>query len=133
MYNIKSLNEFITESVSKKDLDGVEQYADKLFRKVGIDVEFSKHFMDRVNDIRNGKPISQAELMGIFKRTYKMHGKKIPMLGHSAEAVIKDMRSDINMPFVLKYDKREQEFELVTKTVMRKKNFKTSSQELQIK
>ena len=49
-----------------------------------------------------------------------------------AEAVLKDMQTDINMPFVLKYDKRNQEFELVAKTVMRKKGFKTSNQTLSI-
>ena len=47
--------------------------------------------------------------------------KKILQLGPDAEAVLKDMQTDINMPFVLKYDKRNQEFELVAKTVMRKK------------
>jgi len=52
----------IREQVSKSDLDGVEKFADRLFAKVGIDVEFTRHFLDRVNDERNKKQITTAEL-----------------------------------------------------------------------
>ena len=120
------------EDISQRDLDGIERFADRLFAKVGIDVEFTRHFLDRVNDERNKKQITTAELTRLFKQTYNKHGKKIPQLGPDAEAVLKDMQTDINMPFVLKYDKRNQEFELVAKTVMRKKGFKTSNQTLSI-
>ena len=68
----------IREDISKSDLDQIEKYADKLFAAVGIDVEFTRHFLDRANDERNKKPISTAELIGLFKKTYKKHGKKIP-------------------------------------------------------
>ena len=40
----------LTERVSKSDLDQIEKYADRLFAAVKIDVEFTKHFLDRVND-----------------------------------------------------------------------------------
>ena len=39
--------------VRKSDLDQLERYADRLFASLGIDVEFTKHFLDRVNDERN--------------------------------------------------------------------------------
>jgi hypothetical protein len=42
------------------------------------------------------------------------------------------MKADINMPFVLNWDHFSQEFDLVAKTVMRKKNFKTRSKKLRI-
>jgi hypothetical protein len=103
-----------------------------LFAKVGIDVEFTRHFLDRVNDERNKKQITTAELTRLFKQTYNKHGKKIPQLGPDAEAVISDMKTDINMPFVLNWDKQTQEFELVAKTVMRKKGFATSNQKLSV-
>lgn len=128
MRSFKSLREEIT----KRDLDGIEKFADRLFAKVGIDVEFTRHFLDRVNDERNKKQITTAELTRLFKQTYNKHGKKIPQLGPDAEAVIKDMQTDINMPFVLKWDKNSQEFELVAKTVMRKKGFATSNQTLSV-
>jgi hypothetical protein len=132
MYKLEGLYQFINERINKSDLDSIEMYADKLFKKVGIDVEFTKHFLDRVNDERNVKQITAAELEGIFRRTYKTHGRKIPTLGDDAEAVIRDMRSDINMPFVLNYDPKTQEFELIAKTVMRKKNFLTRDTKLDI-
>ena len=121
----------IREDISKSDLDQIEKYADKLFAAVGIDVEFTRHFLDRANDERNKKPISTAELIGLFKKTYKKHGKKIPALGPDAEAVIKDMRTDINVPFVLNIDKNGM-LDLVAKTVMRKQNFKTTNMELPV-
>jgi hypothetical protein len=95
--------------ITKTDLDQIEKYADKLFGKVGIDVEFTRHFLDRVNDERNKKQITVSELIRLFKQTYAKHGKKIGKLGPDAEAVIKDMQTDINMPFVLKWDKDAQE------------------------
>ena len=51
------------------------------FAKVGIDVEFTRHFVDRVNDERNKKQISVAELVRIFNKAYQKHGKAIANLG----------------------------------------------------
>ena len=114
----------IREQISQGELNQIERFADRLFAKVGIDVEFTRHFIDRVNDARNKKDITPAELTRLFKQTYNKHfKKKIPQLGPDAEAVLKDMQTDINMPFVLKYDRRTQEFDLIAKTVMRKKRF----------
>ena len=121
----------IREDVSKNDLDQVEKYADKLFAAVGIDVEFTRHFLDRVNDERNKKPINTAELIRLFRLTYKKYGKKIPKMGPDAQAVIKDMDKDINMPFVLTIDKSGM-LDLVAKTIMRKKDFKTSNPVLSV-
>ena len=98
---------------------------------MGIDVEFTKHFLDRANDERNKKPISTAELIRLFRLSYKKYGKKIPKMGAKAQAVIHDMETDINMPFVLNID-RSGMLDLVAKTVMRKKDFKTSNQKLEV-
>jgi len=117
--------------LSKKDLDDVEKYADRLYKSVGIDVEFTKHFLDRVNDARNKKQITVAELIRMFKKSRKMHGKKIAQLGPDAEAVLNDMQTDVNMPFALKWDGKE--LDLIAKTVMRKKDFATSNQKFQFK
>jgi len=128
----ESFSEFIAEEITTSDLKKIEQYADKLFQAVGIDVAFTRHFLDRVNDERNRKQITTDELITLFKKTYEKHGKRIPKLGPDAEAVINDMQSDINMPFVLKWDRNTEELDLVAKTVMRKKNFMTSNQKLTV-
>ncbi len=89
------------KEVTKSDLDQLERYADRLFGAVGIDVEFTRHFLDRVNDVRNKMQITSAELTRLFKQSYKKFGKVIRKLGPDAQAVLSDMKTDINMPFVL--------------------------------
>ena len=113
----------LTEEVTQQQLDALEKYADKLFAKVGIDVNFTKHFIDRVNDERN-KNQSLAELVRLPKQEYKRWAKPIAQMGPDAEAVMKDMTTDVNLPFVLKWDKANNEPDPVAKTVMRKQDFK---------
>ena len=121
---VADLNAQSEKQLKKSDLDQVEKYADRIFASLGIDVEFTRHFLDRVNDKRNVKQITPSELTRLFKQSYKKYGKKIAQLGPDAEAVINDMKTDINMPFVLNL--KGGELELVAKTVMRRKNFQTS-------
>ena len=54
--------------VTAVDMKQLETFADRIFADVGIDVEFTKHFMDRVNSERNEKPIVPAELTRLFKQ-----------------------------------------------------------------
>jgi hypothetical protein len=122
---IQKIKDYV-KPITKKELDEVEKYVDRLFSKIDVDVNFTRHFLDRVNDRRNVKQISTAELIRIFRETYKKYGAIIPTLGDDAQAVLKDMQTDINIPFVLNYNKRG-EIELVSKTVMRKKGFRTSN------
>ena len=130
---MKRFKSFIKEGlITQSDLDQIEKYADRLFAAVGIDVEFTRHFMDRVNDTRNKQQITSSELVRLFKQSYKKYGKKIASLGDDAQAVINDMKTDINMPFVLNVTK-DGELELVGKTVMRKKDFKTSNRKFSFK
>ena len=126
----KKKNESVEGTITDQDLQQLETYADRLFASLGIDVEFSKHFKDRVNDPRNAKPITMAELTRLFKQIYKQHGKPIAQLGPDAEAVMKDMRTDVNIPFALQWD--GQELDLVAKTIMRKPNFSTPNQEFAV-
>ena len=122
----------IYEEISQADLDQLERFADKLFSKVGIDVEFTRHFLDRVNDERNKKPISSGELTRLFKQEFKKWGRPIAQMGPDQEAVMKDLQTDINMPFALQWDSKNNELDLVAKTVMRKKDFKTSNKEFPV-
>ena len=126
---IADLNADAKKQVKKSDLDQIERYADRVFAAVGIDVEFTRHFLDRVNDARNVKQITPSELTRLFKQSFKKYGKKISKLGDDAQAVINDMKTNINVPFVLNKT-RGGELELVAKTVMRKKNFSTSNTKL---
>jgi hypothetical protein len=125
------INEF-DKQVTQADIDELEKFADKIFAKVGIDVNFTRHFLDRVNDERNGKPISMSELTRLFKQEQKRWGKKIAQLGPDEEAVMKDLQTDLNLPFALRWDDKNNELDLIAKTVMRKKNFRTPNPEFPV-
>ena len=120
----------LMEAISQSELDQVERFADALWGKLGVDVEFTRHFMDRVNDERNGKPISSAELVRLFKKEYERNGKQISQLD-GAEGVMKDLLTTVNLPFVIKDTQAGKE--LVAKTVMRKDQFKTPDPEYVVK
>ena len=115
----------LNEDITKSQLDALEVYADNLFAKLGIDIEFTRHFLDRVNDRRNIKPISIPELMGMFKRLHKKHGKPLSKIDNDFDAVVKDFNNNINIPFAINVT--PEDIELVAKTIMRKKDFKTST------
>ena len=53
-------------------------------------------------------------------------------MGPGQEAVMKDLQTDINLPFALQYDKDNNELDLIAKTVMRKKDFKTPNREFPV-
>jgi hypothetical protein len=80
-----------------------------------------------MNDKRNDPAIKVTELQRLFKKIAKNKGKDVKKHG-DAEAVLKDMQSDLNLPVVVNY--KNGEFEVVNKTIMRKKNFKTTSPEI---
>ena len=123
--SLKKKADIINEGISKTELDSIEKYADKLFAKLGIDIEFTKHFLDRANDERNKKPISVAELIGMFKKLYRKHGKPLSKIDNDFDAVVKDFNNDINIPFAI--DVTQDGIDMYAKTIMRKKDFKTST------
>ena len=67
-------------------------------------------------------------------KAYKQldRGREIARLGPEAQAVLKDMENDINIPFILKWDSKNEELDLVMKTIMRKRNFMTSNPTLKV-
>jgi len=119
--------ELISEDVDQKQLNDLEKFGDRLLKKFNIDIEFTRHFADRMNDKRNDPAIKVTELQRLFKKIAKNKGKDVKKHG-DAEAVLKDMQSDLNLPVVVNY--KNGEFEVVNKTIMRKKNFKTTSPEI---
>ena len=126
------LKDLIKEDISMSQLNQVEKHLDKIWAKVGIDVEFTKHFHDRVNDARNKKPISTAEVIKIFRQVYRKFGKHIASLPDGVNVLFKDMQTDINVPVVLRYDNKNKEIDMISKTVMRKKDFKSSTKKYSV-
>ena len=124
---MKTFKQYLNEEISPSVLGDLEKYFDKLYSSLGIDVEFTKHFHDRLNDPRNVKSISRSELNRIFVIAKKKYGKRIRNMNRGAEAVISDMETDVNMPFGIKKVNRPGgiDLQLYSKTVMRHPDFKT--------
>lgn len=113
--------------ISQSQLDNLEKALDRLWASLGVDIEFTRHFIDRVNDERNKKQITIPELQLLFHKVYKKYGPALSKMNRDdIQAVLTDIKSNINIPFVLKIDRRG-ELDLVSKTVMRKKDFRTSN------
>lgn len=116
----------ISEDVTAKQLVDLEKFADRILKKFNVDIEFTRHFGDRMNDKRNDPPIKVQELQRVFKKIARNKAKNIRQ-NPDSEAVIKDLQTDLNLPVVINYDRDKDEFEVINKTIMRKKNFRTTS------
>ena len=112
------------EELKQSDIVALEKFADRILKKYDIDVEFTRHFVDRLNDPRNSPEIKVAELQRFFKKIQRNKGKNIRN-NPDVEAVLKDMTTNLNLPVVIKT--KGSGFEVTNKTIMRKKDFKTTS------
>ena len=127
----ESFDEMFSEDVTQKQLQDLEKFGDRLLSKFKIDIEFTRHFADRMNDDRNKPAITVAELQKVFKKIAKRKAVEIRQ-NPDSEAVLKDMQADLNLPIVINYDKAKDEYEVVNKTIMRKKNFGTSDKVIKV-
>jgi hypothetical protein len=121
---MRTFNDFINENLTRGELKSVEKFADRLFADFDIDVNFTKHFADRVNDKRNEPTITSRELKDFFRKAFAAHGATISAMDNNKQALLNDIQKELNLPFVYKWDGKE--FDLIAKTIMRKQNFKSS-------
>lgn len=117
------------EEISKSELNDIEKFADRILKQFNIDVAFTNHFIDRVNDSRNDPEITVTELKSLFKKIRASKTDEIKKM-KGLEVVLKDMQSDLNLPVVVNY--KNGEFEVVNKTIMRKKDFKTNNKVIKV-
>ena len=116
------LREAVKVEMAKTDMDSVEKYADSQMSPTDVDLgKETDHFFQRLNDPRNGKEISPAELTGLFKRLARNKKKFLEFLKQYKEFVVKDRVSNINIAFIKVADR------LIAKTIMRKADFKSST------
>jgi hypothetical protein len=122
---LKPIPESTINEIPMGDLQKIDTFADKKLNPVDV-VITDKHFFDRLNDPRNGKEITSAELIGFFKRLSKHKKEFVEFLNKYNSVVAVDDRTNINIPFMKRANKA------IAKTVMRKKDFKTPDQKLDI-
>jgi hypothetical protein len=115
-------------------MNAFEKLVDRMFEKFGVDFEFTKHFRERMSDARNDPCIDIKELAQIVKKIYAKYQKGEKSLSKyiDSEAVIKDMQTDLNMPIAVEYDRKNDQIDVIAKTIMRKKNFRTPNPEIKI-
>jgi|10_taG_2_1085330.scaffolds.fasta_scaffold09434_6 hypothetical protein len=113
---------------SQQEINDLEKFADRILKKWDIDIEFTKHFRDRMGDGRNHPCIKVGEMQDLFKKIEKRQGDKIKDYG-KGQVVIIDMQKDLNLPVVINI-KKNGEFEVIAKTVMRKKDYMTRNKRL---
>lgn len=113
----------LEKKMSRPELAALENYASKLFKALGIKIAFAHHFFDRLTDSRNGQDITLAELIRMFDLQYKQNAQAIRELPVGAEAILQDMKTDINIPVVFKWNQRTGMIDLLAKSILRKKNF----------
>lgn len=127
-YIITSADDIVlNESVTQKELNQIEKSADIYFKQLGLDLEFTRHFIERVNDTRNHPDISADELSKIFREVFNEYAYDLKQLKDNFNGVFKDMETDINCPFVINLDFKTGEVDIIMKTIMRKKDFKSST------
>lgn len=134
---------YLGEDITPKQLSDTRKSVNKQFSSLGMLVDLqTRHFKKRVDDTRNTKPISSAELIGVFKRAAKKWKSKNftdtilntidPVTGNKDnQAVIYDKQTDINVAAVLNTT-RSRMPEFVVKTILRKKEFATRSPRLEV-
>ena len=92
-----------------------------------INIEKCTHLQE-IKQIQ--QEIERSNIHKIYREIYKKYGKSISQLKNGVEILLKDMETDINVPVVLKWDGKE--FDMIAKTVMRKKNFKSSTKKYSV-
>jgi len=118
----QTFKEFILlELQNNSEVNALENRLDQLFADMGIDVEFSRHFIERI--LGREESVTLEEVEHAFLKLKEMHGEKLAQAkeGGNYKAVIKDFQNSLNIVFGLNGDT------LTNITVMRKPPNKFSS------
>ena len=65
---MKKITKQRNEDFSQRDVNDLEKFADRILKKYKIDVEFTKHFVDRLNDPRNSPASRYQNYKSSLKR-----------------------------------------------------------------
>ena len=116
---MSTLKHYLTE-LSNSEINSLEAYLDKIFAVLDVDVEFTRHFKERLQGREDTVKI--AEIKSTFNKMLKKHQEKI-IKSPKAKSVLQDLSNNLNVPFVVEKLK-DGTYELNTLTIMKKKGFK---------
>jgi hypothetical protein len=118
-------------SIEWTELKKLESVLDSMFRAAGLDIAFTRHFLERINGSRGyGGTVSIPEIQDAFRKTYSKYANQISTHPADWKAIINDVSRDLNMPFVLKWDGRMKQ--MIMQTAMKKKDFMSPDPKLKV-
>lgn len=137
----------LLSEMSSVEINHAESRIRQMFLDIGINVKFTRHFGDRIIDGAKDEHgsrrdnVTYDEMISVFERLKKSHDELFLTASDHVdeikrgqfEGVIRDNFSAINIPFVLNFVKSTQMFELVCKTIMKRRNFHTKETDHVIK
>lgn len=136
---MKTFFQYILESekcdiVTFSDIKNLEKEFDKKFANFDIDFKFTRHFADRMSDDRNKPCIDLKEIEALFNKVHmaKRMGRKVFSRWKDLEMVLNDVKTNINIPFAIEYDEKQDKFIVIAKTIMRKRDFKSQNPKVKV-
>jgi hypothetical protein len=104
---------------------------DAMFASAKLDIAFTKHFWERINGSRGyGGTVSVGEIQDAFNKTYRKYAQEIQKHPVNWKAVINDVSKNLNMPFVLDWDRNKKS--MIIQTAMKKADFKSPDPKLKV-
>lgn len=98
--------EFLFELQSSAEINILDKELDKLFRPLGLDVVFSKHFKERL--LGREKQVTGEEVFQTFAKLREKYGQKLKQAKMSGDykAVLKDFSNELNVVFAINNPER---------------------------
>lgn len=119
------------KKVEWNELKRLESMLDNLFASAKLDINFTKHFLERINGSRGyGGTVTMGEIQDAFNKTFKKYAKEIQGKPVDWKAVINDVSKNLNMPFTLDWDSSKKS--MVILTAMKKPNFASPDPKLRV-
>jgi len=115
----------IKEDFDQQDVEDLDSLADRELNPIDVDLS-GNHFFDRLNDPRNNPQINYLELEDFFTKLGDNREEFIDFLNKYKSVVATDTETNINIPFMKMANKA------IAKTVMRKRNFKTPNEKIEL-
>lgn len=125
------LKEIVIE-MSFANVVNLENQVTQLFNDIGLRVQFSKHFKDRVdNNYGRESSVTEDEILKMFLQLKRRYGRQLFNAKNRPKefiGLLKDASTNLNIPFSIDYDKVYNGLhKLNAITIMRKKNFQNDS------
>lgn len=116
---MSTLKQYLTE-LTNSEINSLEAYLDKIFAELEVDVEFTRHFKERLQG--REETVKIRDIKDTFNKMLKKYQERI-VKSPKAKSVLQDLSNNLNIPFVV--DKlKDGTYELNTLTIMKKKGFK---------